>query len=471
MTLSFTSLGLSAARVNHLEALGYHEPTAIQAEAIPHLLSGRDLIGQAQTGTGKTAAFSLPLMEQVDPNNPAVQALVLTPTRELAIQVCQAMRGYRLQGRPKILALYGGQAIERQQEQLRRGSQIVVGTPGRVLDLLNRGILSLKSLGWLVLDEADEMLNMGFIQDVEKILSQAPANRQTAFFSATMASEIRELATKFLQAPVTVTIQSPKASPRHIQQVSYVVPRGWNKVRALQPILELEDPETALIFVRTRRTASELTRQLQAAGYSVDEYHGDLSQSQRERLLMRFRQQQVRWVVATDIAARGLHVDDLTHVINFDLPDAIESYVHRIGRTGRAGKTGVAISLVTPLEKYRLRQIERQTKQPMTFMPIPTRAEIAARNLERLRNQVREAITSERLASFLPIVSQLSEEYDIHTIAAAALQMAYDHTVPAWQRSDSHDHNTLGKDTPTPKKRKVIGAKAEQLESTPPTKD
>ncbi|HIK43702.1 MAG TPA: DEAD/DEAH box helicase [Leptolyngbyaceae cyanobacterium M65_K2018_010] len=472
MTLSFTSLGLSAARVGHLESLGYHEPTAIQAETIPHLLSGRDLIGQAQTGTGKTAAFSLPLLEQVDSNNPAVQALVLTPTRELAIQVCQAMRSYRLNGRPKILALYGGQAIERQQEQLRRGTQIVVGTPGRVLDLLNRGTLSLKSLGWLVLDEADEMLNMGFIQDVEKILSQAPANRQTAFFSATMAAEIRELATKFLQAPVMVTIQAPKTSPRQIQQVAYVVPRGWTKVRALQPILELEDPETALIFVRTRRTASDLTRQLQAAGYSVDEYHGDLSQSQRERLLMRFRQQQVRWVVATDIAARGLHVDDLTHVINFDLPDAIESYVHRIGRTGRAGKAGVAISLVTPLEKYKLRQIERQTKQPMTFMPVPTRAEIAARNLERLRSQVREAITSERLASFLPIVSQLSEDYDIHTIAAAALQMAYDHTVPAWQRSDSHDQgDNASQVVPAPKKRKGTALNSEAVESSPPVKE
>ncbi|MFM7470384.1 MAG: DEAD/DEAH box helicase [Nodosilinea sp. LVE1205-7] len=454
MTFSFASLGLSAARVSHLESLGYHEPTAIQAEAIPHLLSGRDLIGQAQTGTGKTAAFSLPLLEQVDSNNPQVQALVITPTRELAIQVCQAMRSYRLQGRPKVLAVYGGQAIERQQEQLRRGSQIVVGTPGRILDLLSRGSLSLKDMAWLVLDEADEMLNMGFIQDVEKILSQAPANRQTVFFSATMAPEIRELATKFLQTPVSVTIQAPKASPKQIQQISYVVPRGWTKVRALQPILEIEDPESALIFVRTRRTASELTRQLQAAGYSVDEYHGDLSQSQRERLLIRFRQQQVRWVVATDIAARGLHVDDLTHVINFDLPDAIENYVHRIGRTGRAGKTGVAISLVTPLEKYKLKQIERQTRQPVTLVKIPTRAEIAARNLERLRNQVREAITSERLASFLPIVSQLGSEYDLHTIAAAALQMAYDQTVPVWQRSEGYSQNTEDSDRPTPMPRK-----------------
>ncbi|MGB3135857.1 MAG: DEAD/DEAH box helicase [Nodosilinea sp.] len=462
MTLSFTSLGLSDARVSHLESLGYEEPTAIQAEAIPHLLSGRDLIGQAQTGTGKTAAFALPLMEQVDASSPAVQALVLTPTRELAMQVCQAMRDFRLSGRPKVLALYGGQSIERQQDQLNRGTQIVVGTPGRVLDLLNRGSLSLKSLGWLVLDEADEMLNMGFIQDVEKILSKAPSDRQTAFFSATMAPEIRELATKYLQSPVTVTVQSPKASPKQIQQVSYIVPRGWSKVRALQPILELEDPETAIIFVRTRRTAGDLTRQLQAAGYSVDEYHGDLSQSQRERLMMRFRQQQVKLVVATDIAARGLHVDDLTHVINFDMPDALENYVHRIGRTGRAGKKGIAISLVTPLEKYKLRQIERHTKQSMTLMKIPTRAEIAARNLERLRSQVREAITSERLASFLPIVSQLSEEYDLRTVAAAALQMAYDKTVPAWQR-EHHSSDAESGGVPMPKKRKRSASESRQV--------
>ncbi|HEY9761053.1 MAG TPA: DEAD/DEAH box helicase [Trichocoleus sp.] len=437
MTLSFSSLGLSEARVNHLTALGFDAPTPIQAEAIPHLLSGRDVIGQAQTGTGKTAAFSLPLIEQVDPNLMAVQALILTPTRELAVQVSQAFRSFRIDRRLQILPVYGGQSIERQCQRLRKGVQVVVGTPGRILDLLNRGVLSLDSLGWLVLDEADEMLNMGFIQDVEKILSKAPAERQTAFFSATMAPEIRELTTKFLRSPVTVTIKAPKSSPRQIQQVAYIVPRGWNKVRALQPILEMEDPESALIFVRTRRTAADLTRQLQAAGHSVDEYHGDLTQSQRERLLMRFRQRQVRWVVATDIAARGLHVDDLTHVINFELPDSVENYVHRIGRTGRAGKEGVAISLIHPLEKVKLRQIERHLRQELVFAQIPTRAEIAARHLEKLQTQVREAITSERLASFLPIVSQLNEEYDLHTIAAAALQMAYDQTVPAWQRSDS----------------------------------
>ncbi|NJL23439.1 MAG: DEAD/DEAH box helicase, partial [Leptolyngbyaceae cyanobacterium SM1_3_5] len=281
-----------------------------------------------------------------------------------------------------------------------------------------------------------EMLNMGFIQDVERILSQAPAERQTAFFSATMEPSIRALAAKFLRSPVTVTVEQPKAAPTRINQTAYMVPRGWTKARALQPILELEDPESALIFVRTRRAAADLTRQLQAAGHSVDEYHGDLSQSQRERLLLRFRQRQVRWVVATDIAARGLHVEDLTHVINYDLPDSVESYVHRIGRTGRAGKEGTAISLIQPLDRRKLKDIERHVRQTLTMGTIPTRAQIEARQLEKLQSQVREALAGERMASFLPIVSQLSEEYDLRTIAAAALQMAYDQTRPSWMRTD-----------------------------------
>ncbi len=461
MTLSFNSLGLSEARANHLESMGFTTPTPIQAEAIPHLLAGRDMVGQAQTGTGKTAAFSLPMLEQIDANAPTVQALILTPTRELAVQVSESIQSFNTNRRLNILALYGGQSIDRQIQQLRRGAQIVVGTPGRVLDLLSRGKLDLSELSWLVLDEADEMLNMGFIQDVEHILSQSPAERQTAFFSATMAPAIRELTAKFLRSPVTVTVEQPKATPSRINQVVYTVPRGWSKIRALRPILEMENPESALIFVRTRRTAADLTRQLQAAGHSVDEYHGDLSQSQRERLLLRFRQRQVRWVVATDIAARGLDVEDLTHVINYELPDSAENYVHRIGRTGRAGKEGVAISLVSPLDKYKLRQIERRTRQKFTSAQIPTRAEIAARHLESLQTQVREAIVGERMASFLPIVSQLSEEYDLRTIAAAALQMAYDQTRPAWMRSDggSQEDESTGSSSgsksssPTPKPR------------------
>ena len=436
MTLSFHSLGLSESRVQHLEKAGFETPTAIQAQAIPHLLSGRDVVGQAQTGTGKTAAFSLPMLEQIDTNNSAVQALILTPTRELAVQVCQSIRTFNDDRRIHILPIYGGQSIELQIQRLQRGAQIIVGTPGRVLDLLKRGDLKLNKLNWLVLDEADEMLNMGFIQDVERILSQAPAERQTAFFSATMEPSIRALAAKFLRSPVTVTVEQPKAAPTRINQIAYMVPRGWTKARALQPILELEDPESALIFVRTRRAAADLTRQLQAAGHSVDEYHGDLSQSQRERLLLRFSQRQVRWVVATDIAARGLHVEDLTHVINYDLPDSVESYVHRIGRTGRAGKEGTAISLVQSLDRRKLKDIERHVRQRLEIGSIPTRAQIEARQLEKLQSQVREALTGERMASFLPIISQLSEEYDLRTIAAAALQMAYDQTRPAWMRGD-----------------------------------
>ncbi|MBD2039154.1 DEAD/DEAH box helicase [Microcoleus sp. FACHB-672] len=461
MDLSFKDLGLSDSRVSHLETLGFTTPTAIQAEAIPHLLAGRDVVGQAQTGTGKTAAFSLPMLDQIDVSNSAVQALILTPTRELAIQVSDAIRDIGGDRRMGVLAVYGGQAIDRQIRTLQRGAQIVVGTPGRVIDLLDRGNLKLSQLSWLVLDEADEMLSMGFIDDVEKILSQAPATRQTAFFSATMEPSIRALVSKHLRSPVNVSIKQPKATPKQINQVVYMVPRGWTKAKALQPILELEDPETAIIFVRTRRAAAELTSELQAAGHSADEYHGDLNQAQRERLLYRFRQQQVRWIVATDIAARGLDVEHLTHVINYDLPDSVESYVHRIGRTGRAGKAGTAISLVQPFDRRKLQQIERHVRQALKVQTVPSRSQIEGRQLEKLKNKVLDALTGERLASFLPIVAQLSEEYDAHAIAAAALQMAYDQTRPSWLRTDAPVDDQSGAPKPKLIKRMKTSAHAD----------
>lgn len=436
MDLSFESLGLSEARIRQLENLGFTTPTKIQAQAIPQLLAGRDMVGQSQTGTGKTAAFSLPMLEQIDGEHKAVQALILTPTRELAVQVSQAISSFIGNQDLKVLPLYGGQAIDRQMFQLKRGVQIVVGTPGRVIDLLDRGSLKLEHVKWMVLDEADEMLSMGFIDDVEKILEAAPVDRQTALFSATMPPSIRQLVARFLRSPVTVTVEQPKAAPAKIHQVAYLVPRPWTKAKALQRILELEDPESALIFVRTRRTAAELTNQLQSAGYSADEYHSDLTQQARERLLGRFRNKQVRWVVATDIAARGLDVDHMTHVINYDLPDSVETYVHRIGRTGRADKEGTAISLVQPFERRKQLQIERHVRQIWKVLSIPTRAQIEARQLEKLQVQVREILAGERLASFLPIVRELSEEYDAHAIAAAALQMAYDKTRPAWMQSE-----------------------------------
>ena len=437
MSLTFEDLGISEQRLAQLEKLGFSTPTNIQEQAIPQLLSGRDVVGQSQTGTGKTAAFSLPILERIDADRKAVQAVVLAPTRELAIQVHSAVAEFVGSQRLKILAIYGGQSIDRQMMQLKRGVHVVVGTPGRIIDLLDRGCLKLDQVKWFVLDEADEMLSMGFIDDVEKILSRAPKERQTALFSATMPPSIRQLVNKYLNDPVTVTVQQPKAAPNKINQVAYLIPRHWTKARALQPILEMEDPDTALIFVRTRRTAAELTNQLQGAGHSVDEYHGDLSQQARERLLGRFRNRQVRWVVATDIAARGLDVDELTHVINFDLPDSVETYVHRIGRTGRAGKEGTAISLVQAFERRKQQVIERHNKQNWQMISIPTRAQIEAKQLVKLQVQVKEALSGERLASFLPIVRELSEEYDAHAIAAAALQIAYDQTRPDWLKADS----------------------------------
>jgi ATP-dependent RNA helicase DeaD len=430
---TFADLGLSEARIKHLEAQGFIHPTPIQRMAIPELLAGRDVVGLAQTGTGKTAAFSLPMLEQIDSSKGVVQAIVLTPTRELAVQVCASMKNFSSDRRLKMLPIYGGQSIDLQISRLQRGVQVVVGTPGRVIDLLNRRELDLSKIEWFVLDEADEMLNMGFIQDVEKILSQAPTQRQTAFFSATMDPSIRKLINRFLNDPVNVTIEQQKASPSKIRQLAYMVPRGWSKMRCLQPILELEEPESAIIFVRTRKTAAELTSELQGAGYSVDEYHGDLSQGQRERLLQRFKQRQVKWIVATDIAARGLHVDDLTHVINFELPDSPDSYVHRVGRTGRAGKEGTAIALVHPLDKRKLKDVENHIRQRLEILNMPTRAELEARQIAKLKTQIAEALAGERMASFLPIVAQLGEEgYEAHAVAAAALQVFYDKNRPTW---------------------------------------
>ena len=451
MNLSFESLGLTSDRIQQVEKLGFTTPTNIQVQAIPQLLAGRDVVGQSQTGTGKTAAFSLPILEQIDPENRTVQALILTPTRELAVQVCAAIKTFVGKEDVRVLPIYGGQSIDRQILQLNRGAQIVVGTPGRVIDLLDRGKLQLGQVRFVVLDEADEMLSMGFIEDVEKILASAPKERQTALFSATMPLSIRLLVKRFLNSPVTVTVEQPKAAPAMINQVAYLVPRQWTKAKALQPILELEDPETAIIFVKTRRTAAELTSQLQASGYSVDEYHGDLTQQARERLLTRFRNKQVRWVIATDIAARGLDVDHLTHVINFDLPDSAETYVHRIGRTGRAGKEGTAISLVQPFERRKQQQIERHVRLNLKVNYVPTRAQIEARQLEKLQVQVREVLAGERLASFLPIVRELSEEYDAQAIAAAALQMAYDTTRPAWLSEAALPGEDERRDAPKPK--------------------
>ena len=450
MTISFQSLGLSDERVAKLEKLGFEQPTDVQAQAIPELLKGKDVVGQSQTGTGKTAAFSLPILEQIDVEDAVVQALILTPTRELAQQVTAAMKNFSHDRALKILTVCGGQPIDRQMQSLKRGVQVVVGTPGRVIDLLNRKALRLETLRYVVLDEADEMLSMGFIDDVREILRQAPEQRQTACFSATMPRQIQDLINQFMDHPVSLKVEQPKGTPQRIEQRVYKVPRGWTKGKALQPILAVENPESALIFVRTKRTASEITQELQSAGYSVDEYHGDLSQSQRERLVQRFRKSQVRLVVATDIAARGLDVENLSHVINFDLPDNVETYIHRIGRTGRAGKTGVAISLSQQRDRNTIRQIERHLHQRLNLLSIPSRAQIEAQRLEKLREDLYDSLGGERMASFLPLVRELEDEYDAHAIAAAALQMVYDQSRPEWLDENWQDPPS---DRPKPKPR------------------
>jgi ATP-dependent RNA helicase DeaD len=448
MTVSFRALGLSDARIEQLEQMGFEAPTAIQAEAIPHLITGRDVVGQAQTGTGKTAAFGLPILERVDSSNKAVQALILTPTRELAMQVAQAIKQFNVDRRLFVLTVYGGQSIDQQISRLQRGAQVLVGTPGRVLDLLKRRELHLDQLGCLVLDEADEMLSMGFLDDVEDILKQTPSTRQLAFFSATLPPSIQSLVKRFLKDPVTVSVKATEETQLNINQVAYSVPRGWTKAQALLPILELERPASAIIFVRTRRTAAELTQQLQGGGHSVDEYHGDLSQAQRERMMQRFKNHQVKLIVATDIAARGIHVDNLTHVINFDLPDSVENYVHRIGRTGRAGNAGTAMSIIQNFDRRKLRDIEYHTKQTLEFRNVPTRAQIEAQQLEQLKAIVMTSLSGERVASFLPIVAELSEQYEPHMVAAAALQMLYDRNRPEWldhmQDSSSDDYDSRG---------------------------
>ncbi|MGQ9864931.1 MAG: DEAD/DEAH box helicase [Pseudanabaenaceae cyanobacterium] len=423
--VSFAELGLSEERVELLTGLGFAQPTEIQVRSIPHLLAGKDVLGLAQTGTGKTAAFALPLLERLDAQKACIQALILAPTRELALQVAQSIRQFAGKKGVRVATVYGGQSIDRQIAQIERGAQILVGTPGRTIDLLERGVLSLDTLTWFVLDEADEMLNMGFVQDIERIMEALPATRQTALFSATMPGAIARLVKKYLKAPVTVEISTAGSAPKRIQQQAYLVPQHITKEEALLLLLELESPTAAIVFVRTKDNASRVAAMLQQVGYSVDEYHGNLTQIQREALIRRFRNQQVKLLVATDIAARGLDVDSVTHVFNLDLPDDLERYVHRIGRTGRAGREGTAITFITARERYKLRHLEQHTKQALETLPLPKLAQIQARRISRFEEQLQAALSGERLASFLPLVARLSEDYDPQAIAAAAMQLAF----------------------------------------------
>jgi ATP-dependent RNA helicase DeaD len=423
MSTDFSSLNLREELVQAITGLGYAEPTPIQSAIIPIMLEGSDVIGQAQTGTGKTAAFALPILQNFTSQR-HVQALVLAPTRELALQVADSMIEYGKHLDVRVLAVYGGQPYGPQISRLNRGVDVVVGTPGRLLDLIERNALNIKHVRLLILDEADEMLNMGFIEDVEKILSETPAERQTALFSATMPPRIRSLANRFMREPQHVNIKRDTLTLASTEQRYYLVHEN-DKTNALTRLFETEPIKSALIFARTRAETATLANELVVRGIPAEAIHGDLDQNARERVLGRFRANQLKVLVATDVAARGLDIEDISHVFNYHLPDDAEVYVHRIGRTGRAGKTGVAITLLSPREKRRLREVEALTKQPIQRMELPTVAEIQRHRESELVEKMKVWLGRGRFKRELEMVQELVEAgNDPLNIAAAALKIA-----------------------------------------------
>jgi ATP-dependent RNA helicase DeaD len=427
---NFADLGLAPALLDALTGLGYEEPTPIQQEAIPPLLAGRDLLGQAATGTGKTAAFALPLLqrfgsEPAQPSRPPI--LVLVPTRELAMQVAEAFHRY---GRPLgtgVLPIYGGASFDQQIRGLRRGVHVVVATPGRALDHLRRKTLMLSDLKSLVLDEADEMLDMGFAEEIDLILEAAPSERQTALFSATMPPRIARIAERQLRQPVRVSIAQEKgragALPK-VRQIAYMVPRS-QKVTALSRVLDLESPTLALIFCRTRTEVDSLAETLAGRGYGAEALHGGMTQDQRDRVMKRARSGAVDLLVATDVAARGLDIEQLSHVVNFDVPASPQAYVHRIGRTGRAGREGVAITLVEPRENRLLRNIEQLTRHRIEVATVPTVMDVRARRLDVTRASIQDTILAGGLEGYRVVVEALGNEFDVMDVATAAVKLAH----------------------------------------------
>jgi ATP-dependent RNA helicase DeaD len=424
---TFESLGLSAEVLRVLEELGYEEPTPIQIHAIPPLMSGADVLGSAATGTGKTAAFALPIVERLDPKARAVQALILTPTRELAVQVAEAVHRYGKNRGVTVLPIYGGQPIQRQLFALKRGVQVVVGTPGRLLDHIRRGSLELSGVRCVVLDEADEMLDMGFIEDIEAILDEIPEERQTALFSATFPPRINELVRRHLREPERVTIKAEVRKTPRVRQVAYVVPRP-QKLEALGRILDLESPASAIIFCRTRTEVDELTEAMAGHGYSPEALHGGFAQAQRDRVMNRFREGTADLLIATDVAARGLDIQHVSHVINYDIPGSPDVYVHRIGRTGRAGREGTAITLVQPREHRLLKALEKVVKQRIEPARIPNAADVKARRISALTAALRETLVENAFDSYRIAIQALAEEYDALDIAAAAAKLAAEAT-------------------------------------------
>ncbi len=469
--IEFASLGLSDPVLKAITGLGYEQPSPIQAQAIPHLLAGKNLLGVAQTGTGKTAAFALPLLSRVDVRKGKPQILVLAPTRELAIQVAEAFQTYARHIKNfHVTPIYGGQDIGGQLRALKRGADVVVGTPGRVLDHLRRRSLKLENLQTVVLDEADEMLRMGFIDDIETILGQAPEGCQRALFSATMPTAIRRVATKYIGNAEEVSIASKTRTVEKIEQ-QYLIVHHSHKLDTLTRILEVEQFDGMLVFVRTKSSTVELAEKLEARGFSAYALNGDLNQTLREKTVNRFKRGEIDIIVATDVAARGLDVDRVSHVVNFDIPYDTESYVHRIGRTGRAGREGKAILFVTPKERRLLNAIEKANRQPLKTMPLPSGEQVGQQRVERFQTELMENIQTQDLSRFRELVEQLAHdtEIDIGQIAAALVWQAQKERplfpkfkpLPDANSASSSNRDRTGKDRP-----KRVGARKEQGEKT-----
>jgi ATP-dependent RNA helicase DeaD len=426
----FGELDLRPELLTALSDLGYEEPTPIQSQAIPILLEGRDLLGQAATGTGKTAAFALPALQTIVRENRAKEptTLVLVPTRELAIQVSEAFYRYGRDLGARVVPIYGGQPIGRQLQALSRGVDVVVATPGRALDHIGRGTLALTGIRLVVLDEADEMLDMGFADDIEAILEATPQERQTVLFSATLPPRVDKIARRHLRQPARIFIQQASTGADHaplVRQTAYIVARA-HKAAALGRILDVESPTAAIVFCRTRIEVDQLTETLNGRGYRAEALHGGLVQEQRDRVMARLRTGVTELLVATDVAARGLDIDQLTHVVNYDVPSAPDSYVHRIGRVGRAGREGVAITLAEPRERRLLDNIERLIKQRISIERIPTVAELRTRQLELTIATLRETIVADDLERFNGVVDALAEEFDVIDVARAAVKLAHE---------------------------------------------
>lgn len=437
--IKFENLGLKENLLKAIKDMGFEEPSQIQAESIPVALAGFDIIGQAQTGTGKTAAFGCAIINKITPNRKAPKALILAPTRELAIQVNEELVRLGKHERLSVLPIYGGQPIDRQFRSLKQGVDVVVGTPGRVLDHIRRGTLKLDEIEFLVLDEADEMLNMGFIDDIEEIVSSIKCDRQTLLFSATMPDQIKRLAQRYMKKDLKhISIKKNSLTVSKISQYYFEI-KHKDRFETLCRVIDFDEPNAAIIFCKTKKGVDELVDSMQSRGYVVEGMHGDMTQNHRMMTLKKFKDGTLDFLVATDVAARGIDVEGVTHVINYDLPQDNESYVHRIGRTGRANKEGIAYSLVTPREYITLKQIQKATKSTIHRKAVPTADEIFETKFKSIITDVKETVEEDDFSNFVPIATALDEEFNLVDVAAALMKMLFDKQTSFDYSKDSLD--------------------------------